>query len=155
MITHYNNTYMYEEFSRDKFINKDIDNNLINENNKRHSSSFKASDFLPPLKRPENDITLNKLIEYYNDCVKATRISPIFIRNGLKNRNQNLIKEAEDCFSLLINSYKSFKSDKNIVYKDESFLSSYVNQFINSFEKMVSKLIKAGFNTYKLGLDSI
>ena len=39
---------------------------------------------LPKLIKPEKDITLNKLIDFYNHAIKSTRILPIFIRNAKK-----------------------------------------------------------------------
>ena len=44
---------------------------------------------LPDLQRPENDFTLNKLIMFYNNDIKYTRIFPIYIRNALKSDDEN------------------------------------------------------------------
>ena len=154
-LIHYNNKYIYSKFSDDE-LNTTNSSVIIDYIKEKSTSSMFSSDItLPKLIRPEKDITLNKLIDFYNESIKITRILPIYIRNALKKKDENMIKEAEDCFSILINSYKSFKPDKNSSYKDISFLNIYVNDFINSFEKMVSKLKKAGFNIIGLGLDSI
>ena len=52
-------------------------------------------------------------------------------------------------------SKDEFIKKANSYNKDISFLNNYVQDFINSFEKMISKLKKAGFNTFGLGLESI
>ena len=145
---HYNNNSYYNN-QKIKIINSNF-------NNKSPSSMMITSEIiLPKLIRPEKDFTLNNLIKFYNDAIKVTRILPIFIRSVLKNNDEEQKKEEEDCFSLLINSYKAFKPNKNSSYKDISFLNYYVNDFIDSFEKMISKLKGSGFNTLGLGLESI
>ena len=91
--------------------------------------------------KAESDLTLEKWINVYNEAIKYIRILPIFIRNLLKNNDEENKKKAEKCFYLLINTYKAFKLDKTSLYKDSSFLN-----FL--FERMISKFKKAGFNTY-------
>lgn len=44
-------------------------------------------------------------------------------------------KNTEKYLSLLLNTYKAFKSNKNSLLRDNSFLSEYVNEFNDSFEK--------------------
>ena len=99
---------------------------------------------IPELKRPENNFTLNKLIQFYNDATKSTRILLLFKRSALKNIDDNKKKRAEECLSLLLNTYKALKPETRSSFKDSSFLCKYVNDFILSFEKMISKLKKAG-----------
>jgi len=156
-IMHYNNKLCFNSFTQDE--SQSCNDSTIVEKESNNNNPFTmmiTSDIiLPQLTRPENDLTLNHLINFYNDAIKITRILPIFLRNVLKNNDEQQQKEAEECFSLLINSYKAFKPDRNSTYKDTSFLSYYVNEFINSFEKMISKLKKAGLNTMGLGLESI
>jgi len=115
----------------------------------------KDNNFLPELIRPESDLTLEKLINFYNEAIKFTRILPIFIRNVLKNNDEENKKKAEKCFCLLINTYKAFKPDRKSLYKDNSFLNYYVNEFIFSFERMISKFKKVGFNIYGLDFGSL
>ena len=152
---HYSNKYIYTDFSNDE-LNSGNSSVIMEENaNKNPSPTIVSDIILPKLTRLEKDITLNKLINFYNDAIRITRILPIFIRNALKKQDESMLKDAEECFSILINSYKSFKNDNNSYNKDISFLNNYVQDFINSFEKMISKLKKAGFNTFGLGLESI
>ena len=153
---HYNNKYIYTEFEKDE-LNKTESSIIISKDNaKTASSMILTSDInLPELQRPEKDLTLDKLIKFYNDAIKYTRILPIFIRSSLKNSDEENKKKAEKCFSLLINTYKAFKPEKKNSYKDSSFLSYYINEFIYSFEKMISKLKKAGFKIYGLDIGSI
>ncbi len=70
--THYNNRYIYNELQENE---KDLESKIINSNIT-----------LPELIRPEKDITLNKLIKYYNDSIKITKILPIFIKNALQKK---------------------------------------------------------------------
>ena len=153
-LTHYNNTYKYEQFSEDELNKTDTSIIIQDENKKTSSSKILASDInLPDLVRPETDLTLNKLIDFYNEAIKYTRILPIFIRSALKKNDENDIKKAEECFSLLLNTYKAFKPEKKSSFKDTSFLGQYVNDFVFSFEKMVSKLKKAGLKIIGLDFD--
>ena len=63
---------------------------MQDENKKASSSKILASDInLPDLVRPESDLTLNKLIDFYNEAIKYTRILPIFIRSALKKNDEN------------------------------------------------------------------
>ena len=141
----YDNKYIYQEFNKDGSNKADNSIILQKEKIKRASSMLLTSDInLPELKRPENDFTLNKLIQFYNDAIKSTRILPIFIRSALKNNDDNQKKRAEECLSLLLNTYKALKPEARSSFKDTSFLCKYVNDFILSFEKMISKLKKAG-----------
>jgi len=155
---HYNNKYKYIEFPKDD-LNKTEQIIIIHKDNiKTPSSMFltsKDNNFLPELIRPESDLTLEKLINFYNEAIKFTRILPIFIRNVLKNNDEENKKKAEKCFCLLINTYKAFKPDRKSLYKDTSFLNYYVNEFIFSFERMISKFKKAGFNIYGLDFGSL
>ena len=151
-LTHYNNKYKYIEFPTDDLNKTDSSMIIQKENIKVPSSRLLTSkENLPELLRPESDLTLEKLINYYNEAIKYTRLLPIFIITVLKNNDEENKKKAEKCFCLLINTYKAFKPDKKSFYKDNSFLNYYVNEFIFSFERMISKFKKAGFNT--IGLD--
>ena len=144
-LSHYNNNYKYEQFSEDELNKTDTSIIKQDENKKASSSKILASDInLPDLVRPESDLTLNKLIDFYNEAIKYTRILPIFIRSALKKNDENDKKKAEECLSLLLNTYKAFKPEKKSSFKDTSFLGQYVNDFIFSFEKMISKLKKPG-----------
>ena len=154
-LTHYNNKYIFEKYSSDELSK--IDSNVIaqDEKIKATSSMLLTSNInLPELERPEKDLTLNKLINFYNDAIKSTRILPLYIRSALKNKDENKILKAKENFGLLLNAYKAFKSEIKNSFKDTSFLCKYVNDFIFSFEKMVSKLKKAGLTIMGLSFDS-
>ena len=89
-LSHYNNNYKYEEFSEDELNKTDTSIIIQDENKKASSSKILASDInLPDLVRPESDLTLNKLIDFYNEAIKYTRILPIFIRSALKKNDEN------------------------------------------------------------------
>ena len=153
-LNHYNNNYKYEQFFEDDLNKTDTSLIIQDEYKKAISSKILTSDInLPDLERPESDLTLNKLIDFYNKAIKYTRILPIFIRSALKNNNEKDKQKAEECFALLLNTYKAFKPEKKSSFKDTSFLRQYVNDFIFSFEKMVSKLKKAGLKIFGLDFD--
>jgi hypothetical protein len=142
-LTYYNNKFVqyFKDSTDTTFLNT-----TINDDNAQPSSStvLEADVNLPDINRPENDLTLDKLINFYNDAIRCTRILPIFIGSALKNDDKNNIKKAENYLTLLSNSYKAVKPTyKN---QDTSFLKLYVNDFIFSFEKMISKLKKADLN---------
>ena len=59
-----------------------------------------------------------------------------------KQKRWKYDKKTEDYLKLLINSYKVFKPKNNSSFKEVSFLKHYVNDFIDSFEKMILKLKK-------------
>ena len=105
---------------------------------------------LPNIERPEKDLTLNKLINFYNITKKISRILPTFIRNSLKNNEQNNIQKAKNFFILLLNSYYTFNYNNFSINKNSSFLCHYINEFLDTFEIIVSKLIKAGLILVKL-----
>ena len=147
-LNHYNNKF--EQFFSDPADITDLNITMQEDNTNPSSSTVLSSDInLPDLNRPENDLTLNKLIDFYNNAIKCTRILPIFIGNAIKKDDKN-IEKAEESFILLFNTYRAVKY-KN--YSDTSFLKDYVNDFIFSFEKMISKLKKAGLNIQ--GMDHI
>ena len=126
---HYKNKLCFNSFTQDEsqscnystIVEKEINNN-------NPFTIIIASDIiLPQLTRQESDLTLNNIINFYNDAIKITIILPIFLRNAFKKNDEQQQKETEECFSLLINSYKAFKPDKKGSYKDTLFLSYYVN----------------------------
>ena len=73
-LSHYNNNYLYDKFSSDE-LNKTDSSIIIPEENKKASSSkLLSSDInLPELIRPEIDLTLNKLIDFYNRSIEKKR----------------------------------------------------------------------------------
>ena len=145
-LTHYNKKYVYSQYIPDQNSNLNS-SELIDEKNIQISASSMISApviDLPDLDLPENDLTLNKLINFFNDSKKYTRILPIYISIYIKNNDKDKIEKAENWFSLLLNVYKTFKPYENSP-KDFSFLSEYLDEYLDLFEKMISKLKKADF----------
>ena len=85
---HYNNKLCFNSFTQDEsqscnystIVEKEINNN-------NPFTIIIASDIiLPQLTRQESDLTLNNIINFYNDAIKITRILPIFLRNAFKKK---------------------------------------------------------------------
>ena len=99
---------------------------------------------LPDFELDPNNLNFNSFIELLNNGIQVTRILPIYIKNVMKakeinkSKNEENEKIAKDKFELLVNLYNSIKLSKN------SIISNVINDYIDSFLSMATKLHYSG-----------
>ena len=119
-------------------INKDHEYISVNEFdemiNKEKMESIKANIIIKEINFPDI-YNLNKLINFYNNCINTIRELPLFIVNSLNNKDN--LKIAEQIYLKLLVIYNGI--EKN----DESLFCNLIKSFSDSFEKMTNNLIKS------------
>jgi len=108
---------------------------------KSEEAKAEASDIeveLPNFEFEPNNINIKSMIEFLNNGIQVTRVLPIYIKNAMKSGNEENKKIAKEKFKLLVNLYDSIKLSKN------SIISNEINDFIDSFMSMATKLNDSG-----------
>ena len=83
----------------------------------------------------EEKISINSMMEFFDNCISKTRILPIFIKISVINKDEKNIEKAKNIFNKLFAIYKEVKEKKY------SLFSNKTNEFIISFNIMFNKLI--------------
>ena len=117
--------------------NKEVDINTqqielinISEKNKQYElNNIEIEDIIQP-----NTFTIKSMIEYFENCIIATKLFPNFIRYILLNNNSEKKNKATNILNKLINLYNSFDR------KNQSLISPIIEEYNKSFEIMYLKL---------------
>ena len=103
---------------------------------------------------PPKVLSINSLVEFFENCRYKIQIFPAYIRYIVINKNEDLKIKAINFFSELYNIYKSLK------YSNHQLFSQRINEYRKSFEIMISKLKLSGIdfsedNEYKINLNAL
>ena len=80
------------------------------------------------------------MIDYFENCIIATKLLPNYIRYILLNYSSEKINKATNNLNTLINLYNSF--DKN----NQSLISPIIEEYKKSFEIMYHNLKESNIN---------
>ena len=94
---------------------------------------------LPEIKLYDK-LSLDYIINLYNECLIMTRIFPIYLQTAIKNNNEKNIENSKKIFDILFSIY-SYKNDT-----DYSIINEKTNEFISSFQNMIVKLKDANID---------
>jgi len=85
-------------------------------------------------------ISINSIMEFFENCIYKTQIFPAFIRHIVFIKNENLKIKATNIFSELYNIYKSLENSNH------PLISKKIDEYKKSFEIMFSKLKQSGID---------
>ena len=85
-------------------------------------------------------ISINSIMEFFENCIYKTQIFPAFIRHIVFIKNENLKIKATNIFSELYNIYKSLENSNH------PLISKKIDEYRKSFEIMFSKLKQSGID---------
>ena len=85
-------------------------------------------------------LSINSIIEFFENCIYKTQIFPPYIRYIVINKNEDLKIKATNIFSELYNIYKSLKNYNHPI------ISKRIDEYKKSFEIMLSKLKQSGID---------
>ena len=119
-----------EVTSIDKIEQNKIKKNNENENKVIESTAIEIEEIII-----EEKISINSMMEFFDNCISKTRILPIFIKISVINKDEKNIEKAKNIFNKLFAIYKEVKEKKY------SLFSNKTNEFIKYFKIMFNKLI--------------
>ena len=115
---------------------------------KNNDEKFDISDIpLDELKYPSENMTLNDISEYLNNCNKIVNILLIYIISASKSNNIENQKKAGNYFEILKSIYDKYNDGI-----DYSFFSEDINEFLKGFKNLKSELIKLGLKSGNAGI---
>ena len=119
----------------------------INESNEKliiEPKNFSVNVIMPKIEinKYKNDVSLNQIIELYNNLAFASKIFPTYLIYAKINDKKDNLKEAQEYFKILYSFYSLFL-DKG---KNNSIIYIKVNDFISSFKDMIIKLKQTGIS---------
>ncbi len=92
------------------------------------------------LKKYQDNLSLNKILELYNALIIGSRILPAYLQTAIVNESNENLNESSKYFEILYSIHKNIKGN------NKSLIHLTINEFVSSFNDMIMKLKNAGVN---------
>jgi len=89
------------------------------------------------LKKYQDNLSLNIILELYNALIISSRILPSYLQTAIVNESNENLNESSKYFEILYSIHKNIKGN------NKSLIHLTINEFVSSFNDMIMKLKNA------------